>query len=46
LQHEFATEGAMWGPLRGELFGGDLDRAKAASDKYAESFAHMARQRS
>jgi hypothetical protein len=46
LQHELATEGAMWGPLRGELFGGDLDRAKAAVEKYAESFAQMARQRS
>jgi hypothetical protein len=45
LQHELATEGAMWGPLRGGLFGGDLDRAKAAVDEYAESFARMASQR-
>lgn len=45
LQHELATEGVMWGPLRGELFGGDLDRAKAAVGKYAESFAEFARQR-
>ncbi len=45
LQHELATEGAMWGPLRGELFGGDVDRAKEALDKYAETFAEIARQR-
>ncbi|MFI8592758.1 toll/interleukin-1 receptor domain-containing protein [Dietzia maris] len=45
LQHELATEGVLWGPLRAELFGGDLDRAKAAVDKYAETFAELARQR-
>jgi hypothetical protein len=45
LQHELATEGALWGPLRGELFGGDPDRATAALDKYAETFAEIARQR-
>ncbi len=35
----------MWGPLRGELFGGDVDRAKAALDKYAAAFAELARKR-
>ncbi len=45
LQHELATEGALWGPLRAELFGGVLDRAQAAVDKYAESFAEIARHR-
>lgn len=45
LQHELATDGAIWGPLRGELFGGDVDRAKAALDKYGETFVEVARQR-
>ncbi|WP_409332945.1 hypothetical protein [Trujillonella humicola] len=45
LQHELATEGATWGPLRGELFGGEVDRAKAALDDYAEIFAKIASQR-
>ncbi len=45
LQHELASEGAMWGPLRSELFGGDVDRAKAALDSYAETFAKVANQR-
>lgn len=45
LQHELASEGAMWGPLRGELFGGEVDRAKAALDSYAETFAKIASQR-
>lgn len=45
LQHELATEGALWGPLRGELFGGDVDRAKQALEKYAETFAEISRQR-
>lgn len=45
LQHELATEGAMWGPLRGELFGGEVDRAKAALDSYGETFAKIASQR-
>lgn len=45
LQHELATEGALWGPLRRELFGGDVDRAKAALAKYAETFADISQQR-
>ncbi|MGH8895249.1 MAG: toll/interleukin-1 receptor domain-containing protein, partial [Actinomycetes bacterium] len=35
VQHELATDGTSWPPLRAELFGGDLDRAKAAAEKYA-----------
>lgn len=45
LQHELATEGVLWGPLRAELFGRELDRAQAAVDKYAEGFAEIARHR-
>lgn len=45
LQHELATEGMIWGPLRVQLFAGDLDRAKAAVDKYAETFAKIAGER-
>ncbi len=45
LQHELDSEGAMWAPLRGDLFGGELDRAKAALSSYAETFAEIARQR-
>lgn len=45
LQHELASEGAMWGPLRGELFGDKVTRAKAALDSYAETFAKIASQR-
>ncbi len=45
LQHDLATEGAMWGPLRGELFGGEVDRAQAALEQYAKTFAELARNR-
>lgn len=45
LQHELATDGMLWPPLRAELFGGDLDRAKAAVEKYAVTFAEISRQR-
>jgi hypothetical protein len=45
LQHELATEGAKWGPLRGELFGGEVERAQAALEKYGETFAQVARSR-
>jgi hypothetical protein len=45
LRHELATEGAMWGPLRGELFGGNVDRAHTALDNYAESFVGLAKRR-
>lgn len=45
LQNELATEGALWGPLRRNLFGGEVDRAKEALDKYYETFAEISRQR-
>ena len=45
LRHEFAIDGERWGRLRGQLFGGDADRAKAALEMYAETFAELARQR-
>lgn len=45
LQHELTTEGPLWGPIRGGLFGGDVDRAKQALDKYSETFAEIARSR-
>ena len=38
LVHEFETQGAQWGPLRGGLFGGDEARARAALDKYQAAF--------
>ena len=38
-------DGERWGRLRGQLFGGDADRAKAALEMYAETFAELARQR-
>ncbi len=38
MLHELATEGDLWGPLRGELFGGDASRAKAALDSYRDTF--------
>lgn len=43
LQRELASEGASWGPLRGGLFGGDVDRAKEGLDKYSEVFAGISR---
>lgn len=45
LQHELAIEGPRWGPLRAELFGGEVERANAAADKYAEVFVKMAHDR-
>lgn len=45
LQHELATEGARWAPLLGELFGGEVARAKSALDRYSETFANIAHQR-
>ncbi len=45
LRHELATERALWRPLGAELFGGELDRAQAAVDKYAETFTELARNR-
>lgn len=45
LQHELATDGDSWPPLRAELFGGDLNRARAAVDEYADRFAEISRHR-
>lgn len=45
LQHELATQGALWGPLRAQLFGAEPDRAQAALDKYADDFAQIASRR-
>lgn len=45
LERELASEGASWGPLRGELFGGDVDRAQEALNKYTEAFAEISRHR-
>lgn len=45
LRHELATEGAIWGPLRGELFGGEVARAESALHSYSEAFAGVAHQR-
>lgn len=40
---ELATEGTRWGPLRGDLFGGEVARAEAAIAKYAEQFERVSR---
>ncbi|WP_309136356.1 toll/interleukin-1 receptor domain-containing protein [Nocardioides campestrisoli] len=42
VQHELATEGELWGPLRDNLFGGEASRAKTAADGYQENFDRMA----
>jgi TIR domain len=36
--HEFATQGALWGPLLGNLFGGDEDRARSALEICGKDF--------
>lgn len=45
LKHEIATEGSGWAPLRGGLFGGDIDRAEAALNTYEKHFAEQSRGR-
>lgn len=40
--HELSTQGAIWGPLRASLFGGDEDRARAALEKYGKHFSEWA----
>ncbi|MFF5483458.1 toll/interleukin-1 receptor domain-containing protein [Streptomyces sp. NPDC012935] len=42
LMHEFETQGAQWGPLKGGLFGGNEDRARAALEAYLTSFNKIA----
>lgn len=38
MQQELEAEGPLWGPLRGELFGSDVQRATAAIDAYSKTF--------
>lgn len=45
LQYELESEGESWRPLRAGLFGGDVKRAEAAVEKYAETFAEVSRNR-
>lgn len=45
FQHELATDGPAWGPLRYELFGSDVERAKAALDSYAQPFSQLVNER-
>lgn len=45
LVHEFETQGAQWGPLKGGLFGRDEDRARAALEAYQTSFNNFASRR-
>lgn len=45
LVHEFQTQGAQWGPLKGGLFGGDEDRARTALEEYQKSFNDIVRPR-
>ncbi|SCY56004.1 TIR domain-containing protein [Microbacterium sp. LKL04] len=46
LQHDLSQRGAAWGPLRGDLFGGDSERASAAVEEYSALFSEIARHRS
>jgi hypothetical protein len=43
--YELDRDAASWGPLQAGLFGGDLDRARAAVEGYAEQFSKTASQR-
>ncbi|MFI8356834.1 toll/interleukin-1 receptor domain-containing protein [Streptomyces cyaneofuscatus] len=45
LVHELETQGTQWGPLRGGLFGGDEDRARAALVAYQTTFNSIASRR-
>lgn len=45
FEHELETQAQMWGPLRGNLFGADADRAKSALAAYREDFNRMASNR-
>jgi hypothetical protein len=35
-------QGATWGPLRANLFGGDEDRVRVALEKYGNNFKEWA----
>lgn len=45
FSHELSTEGRLWGPLQGKLFGGEPRRAQAALEIVAQDFADSARRR-
>jgi hypothetical protein len=40
---ELTAQGAGWAPLRAGLFGGDVDRARKAIEKYGAEFAEWSR---
>ncbi|MER5881142.1 toll/interleukin-1 receptor domain-containing protein [Streptomyces sp. NPDC001910] len=46
LAHDFETQGALWGPLKGGLFGGDEARARAALESSQASFNDLVNHRS
>lgn len=43
--HELSTQGAMWGPLKGQLFGGDRSRAENALVAHGKNFEIATHQR-
>jgi hypothetical protein len=43
--HEFATQGALWGPLQGSLFCGDEERAQFALETYGKNFNEQSSRR-
>lgn len=45
FQQELTMQKQYWGPLGGGLFGADADRAEVAVEKFAETFASLARNR-
>ena len=45
LQQELSTQGSLWGPLQGNLFGADEERAETALEAIGEDFERIARNR-
>ncbi|WP_227464010.1 toll/interleukin-1 receptor domain-containing protein [Nocardioides lijunqiniae] len=45
LKHEAEREGAKWGPLRADLFGGERARAESAISEYQEIFERISMNR-
>jgi TIR domain len=45
LLYELQTHGNQWGSLKAGLFGGDMDRARAALEAYGYEFKRLASQR-
>ena len=45
LAHEFSTKGSLWGPLKGDLFGGEEERARSALETYVKTLNEVASQR-